>query len=539
MFKTFILSFKIRLIYVINNFVYSLKQLPVIGKDIPSECYSSDPLKILGLIFAILKEIFWEIIAKKTAYFFTFLILIPSAMQTIILGKEDNLKVAGFAITFILLSLIGGLINNEMFKTSKDKYYAIFTMRINAKNYTISNYIYYLIKVLISFVLLFLIFNKYIIDNIPTYVLLLLPFIMVNIKLICANIRLKYFKRTKNPVFIKSAEFIKNLIITIAFVGAYGFTLIGVQLSTLGLLIIFVLSLILGVISFIQILKFDNYRMMYKKIFAEENKVKIDLKDLKQGTKESMLKQIKQEDVEINSDKTGYAFFNELFVKRHRGLLEKKAKIQTIILLIIALVVLIATQIPMFEQFKQAVNKGILISFPFMAYLMFFLNNGTIVTQAMFMNCDHSMLTYKFYRKPNVILGLFKERLKTLISIDIVPAFVIAVSLPILLFATGGSDNYFNYILLFVATISMSIFFSTHYLVIYYLIQPYNKESEMKSSTYRIIVALTYIIFYSLMKLKLPTILFGSIITIAAILYVFISLTLVYKFAPKTFKIRK
>lgn len=539
MFKTFILSFKIRLIYVINNFVYSLKQLPVIGKDIPSECYSSDPLKILGLIFAILKEIFWEIIAKKTVYFFVFLILIPSTLQTIVLGKEDNLKVTGFAITFILLSIIGGLINNEMFKTSKDKYYSIFTMRINAKNYTISNYIYNLIKVLIPFILLILIFKANIIDNIPTYLLLLLPFIMINIKLICANIRLKYFKKTKNPSFIKFAEFIKNLIISVAFIGAYVLPIMGVQLSTIGLLIIFVVSLILGAISFIQIYKFDNYRMMYKKIYAEENNIKIDLKDLNSATKESMLKQIKEDAVEINNDKTGYAFFNELFVKRHRGLLEKKAKIQTTILLIIAFIVLIATQIPMLEQFKEAVNKGILISFPFMAYFMFFLNNGTVITQAMFMNCDHSMLTYKFYRKPKVILGLFKERLKTLIKINIVPAFVIAVSLPVILFASGGTDNYLNYILLFVATISMSIFFSTHYLVIYYLIQPYNKESEMKSSTYRIIVTFTYIIFYSLMKLKLPTILFGSIITIAAILYVFISLTLVYKFAPKTFKIRK
>ena len=92
---------------------------------------------------------------------------------------------------------------------------------------------------------------------------------------------------------------------------------------------------------------------------------------------------------------------------------------------------------------------------------MYMLNRGTAYTQAMFMNCDHSMLTYRIFRTPKVILGLFKERLKTLMIYNMVPALVIAVCLPTLLFITGGTDNIMNYGVLFISIIYEYIFLSS------------------------------------------------------------------------------
>ena len=154
------------------------------------------------------------------------------------------------------------------------------------------------------------------------------------------------------------------------------------------------------------------------------------------------------------------------------------------------------------------------------------------------MNCDHSLLTYRFYRTPSVILGMFKERLKTLISINLLPASIIAIGLPLLLFLTGGTDNYFNYIILFISIIAMSIFFSIHYLVMYYLLQPYTVNTEIKSSTYRVVQALTYFICYYMINLRLPTFYFGLLMTLFCIIYSIIALILAYKLAPKTFKLR-
>ena len=169
---------------------------------------------------------------------------------------------------------------------------------------------------------------------------------------------------------------------------------------------------------------------------------------------------------------------------------------------------------------------------------MYILNRGTTVTQAMFMNCDHSMLTYRIYRTPKVILGVFKERLKTLILINLVPALLIGIGLSFLLYITGGTDNNLNYIILFISIIAMSIFFSVHYLVMYYLLQPYNANTEMKSSTYSIVQGITYFVCYFFIGKQLSTFYFGLATIIFSILYCFISLIIIYKKAPKTFKLR-
>ena len=78
--------------------------------------------------------------------------------------------------------------------------------------------------------------------------------------------------------------------------------------------------------------------------------------------------------------------------------------------------------------------------------------------------------------------------------INLVPAVVIGLGLVILLFSTGGTDNPLNYIVTFVSMVALSIFFSVHYLMLYYLLQPYNAGTEMKSGTYQLIVWVTYIV---------------------------------------------
>ena len=124
---------------------------------------------------------------------------------------------------------------------------------------------------------------------------------------------------------------------------------------------------------------------------------------------------------------------------------------------------------------------------PYFVFIMYAINRGTNFTQALFMNCDHSLLTYSFYKQPNFILRLFQIRLREIMKINAVPALVIGGGLALILFVTGGTDNPLNYVVLVVSIICMSMFFSIHYLTIYYLLQPYNAGTELKSGTYRIV----------------------------------------------------
>ncbi len=169
---------------------------------------------------------------------------------------------------------------------------------------------------------------------------------------------------------------------------------------------------------------------------------------------------------------------------------------------------------------------------------MYLINRGKVITQAMFLNCDHSMLTYRFYRQPKAILTLFVERLKYVVAINLMPALVIAAGLPLLLYITGGTAQPLNYVVLFVSIIAMSVFFSVHNMVLYYLLQPYNVNLESKSATYGVVNWITYVICYSAIQFQLPTLAFGAAISAFCILYAVIAFILTYRLAPKTFKLR-
>ena len=274
---------------------------------------------------------------------------------------------------------------------------------------------------------------------------------------------------------------------------------------------------------------------MYKQILTIDNIYEVESKKKSTPVKENIRNQIEY-DSEFLSNKTGFAYFHDLFVKRHSKILTKAVKLQAIVIAILLLIAIILVTLS--SKISGNINNMMLTYLPYFVFVMYLLNRGTTLTQAMFMNCDYSMLTYRMYRTPKVVLGLFKQRLKTLIKINLVPAIIIAIGLPLLLYLTGGTDNILNYIVLFTTIISMSIFFSVHYLVMYYLLQPYNVATEMKNSTFELVQKSTYVICYFMTEIKLPTIPFGIVITTFSILYCLISLILAYKLAPKTFKLR-
>ena len=239
-------------------------------------------------------------------------------------------------------------------------------------------------------------------------------------------------------------------------------------------------------------------------------------------------------DTSITSKRNGFEFLNELFIKRHKKILwNSTKKISYICTFLIAAVLLILYMSP---GIKPVFNKIVMEYLPYFVFIMYAINRGTNFTQALFMNCDHCLLTYSFYKQPNCILKLFQIRLREIINA--VPALVIGLGLALILFASGGTDNSLNYGVLIVSILSMSLFFSIHYLTIYYLLQPYNAATELKSGTYRIITSITYFVCFAMMQLRMPVLLFGIMAIVFCALYSIIASFLVYRFAPKTFKIR-
>lgn len=93
--------------------------------------------------------------------------------------------------------------------------------------------------------------------------------------------------------------------------------------------------------------------------------------------------------------------------------------------------------------------------------------------------------------------------------------------------------------IVFICIIATSIFFSIHYLTCYYLLQPYNSMTETKSSTYNVIMSLTYLICFAFIYLRMNAFVFGLIMIAFCVIYIIIASILVYRYASKTFRLRQ
>ena len=524
MIETFITSFKLQNTYRTNSIIYSLKQLPLIKRILPNSLYKNRGLKIFASIISIL----WEIINIFIGKILYILLMTFMALTWYHTNQADT-----FIHLFVFLTLAGGVLNTYMLNPTKDKYYAIILMNIDARKYGLSNYYYQLIKLVVGFLPFTILFGM--IAGVPLWIQIALPFFVLAIKLIVMNYSIYDFKKTNKASNENiPTKFVWGFV-AVCLVLSYGLPAMNIVITQGIFLYVFIISIILGIYSLIKIHNFKDYRKMYKQVLTESNVYMQERNTGTQAMKNTSLKQIELDRNYISS-KSGFAYFHDLFVKRHRKILTKAVKKQSVIILGIFIAVIFGIQ--MNDEFKSRINKILMIYLPYFVFIMYCINRSSSVTQAMFMNCDHSMLTYRIYRTPKVILGIFKERLKTLITINLIPATLIGLGLALILFLSGGTNNQLNYVVLFVSIISMSIFFSVHYLVMYYLLQPYNVSTEIKSSTYKTVQAITYFVCYFMIQIKLPTFSFGISMIAFSIVYCFISLIVAYKYAPKTFKLR-
>ena len=301
-----------------------------------------------------------------------------------------------------------------MLNPTKDKYYAIILMNINVKEYGLSNYYYQLIKLVVGFLPFTILFGWML--GVPLWIQILLPFFILAVKLIVMNYLIYKYKKTNK---IANENLPTKIVWSLL---TYGLPFLGITINSTIFLCISVIAILLGIYSLIKIHNFKDYRKMYKQILTESNVYIQEKANGTQAMKDNSLKQIEL-DTKYTSNKTGFAYFHDLFVKRHKKILTEAVKKQSVVILVIITAMIIG--ITMNENFKTKTNEILLVYLPYFVFIMYLINRSSSVTQAMFMNCDHSMLTYRIYRTPKVILGIFKERLKTLITINLLPAVLI------------------------------------------------------------------------------------------------------------------
>lgn len=522
MLSTLRISFSLKNTYRVNGILYSLKQIPLLKRLLPATLYQVRGLKI----FANILSFFWELVTiflYKWLYFFTMVVGIG-------LLYEKAAPGAAFLHILLFLTLAGAYLNTGIFNPTRDKYYAMILLRMNARQYTLVNYGYTLLKVVVGFLPCTLLFGLS--RGIPLWLCLLLPFSVAGAKMVVTAYSLRDYEKYGRVPNENKLEKLSWILTGVLLVLAYVPPALGYVLPLPASAALFLVWIPLGLFSLRQILSFPYYRELSQELLSQ---VPTQIDTMKNAAKTASEKSITA-DTSITSQKDGFSYLNELFIKRHQKILWRST------LRIAGVCAVLVCGIQMFMVIQPAVkadiNQMIMTWLPYFAFIMYMLNRGTGFTRALFMNCDHSLLTYSFFKRPDFVLKLFKIRLWEIMKINAVPALVIGGGLCLTLYVSGGTTNPLDYAVLLVSILAMSLFFSIHYLTIYYLLQPYTSGTEMKSGTYRIVMILTYIACYAMMNLRLPIPVFGGACIAFCILYSIVACILVYKFAPQTFRLR-
>ena len=392
------------------------------------------------------------------------------------------------------------------------------------------NYGYSILKVIIGFLPFSILFG--IMRDVPLWFCILIPFSVAGLKLAVAAYSLWDYERSG---FVYNENKIrKHLWIFAAVLLAIAYVLpaAGIVLPAPVSIAVMLLFIPSGILGIRKIVSFGYYREVNQELLSQVTNQMDAVKQVARTASDNSI----STDASITSRRSGFEYLNELFIKRHRKILWKSTIRIAAICFVLSCVAVIALYLV--PEARKDINEMMLIWLPYFTFIMYAINRGTGFTKALFMNCDHSLLTYSFYKQPACILKLFRIRLREIMKVNALPAIVIGAGLSAILYVSGGTDNPLNYAVLFISILCMSMFFSIHYLTIYYLLQPYNAGTEIKSGMYQIIMSATYLVCFGLMQVRLPILVFGIACIAFCIVYSAVACVLVYRLAPKTFRLR-
>lgn len=521
--KTLRISFALKNTYRVNSILYSIKQIPILKKILPDALYGVQGLKIFAYVVAIL----WEV---GTVFIGKLLYLAGMIIGMMNLYSDAIERQGLFMHMLLFLTVLGAFLNTYIFNPTKDKYYALILMRMDARAYTLVEYTYAILKVIIGFLPFAVIFGMS--AGLPLWQCLLIPFFVAGCKMIRAAYALWRYEKTGTATNENLPGKIGWILVFVLLAAAYGLPAVGIvvhQAVSVGIMAFVIAG---GLVSVWKIRSFVPYRDMYQEILVQA----MNQMDAVKKIAIDQNRKIISADTKITSNRRGFEYLNELFIKRHQKILWKSARKTAAICLAVVLGFALALYLK--PGSKALVNRILLTYLPYFVFIMYAINRGTGFTRALFMNCDHSLLTYSFYKQPRLVLKLFQIRLREIIKINLLPALVIGGGMTFLLYLSGGTEDPVNYAVIFVSILCMGTFFSVHYLTIYYLLQPYNAGTEVKSATYQIVLTVTYLVCFFMMQVKMPTLIFGIMCIGFCVLYFIVASVLVYRLAPKTFRLR-
>ena len=526
----------------INEILHGIRSLPFFGKYISERIYGIRVFKILAMIISVHVEIF-KVFAGKIALF-----LVLFFGSGAVGSMSDSLQKTVYLYGFLLVCLIATFIFN-VFRTAQETEYGVFLMGMDAKTYVIARLVYKCFGVVVGYTLFGI--PSALLAGVDWYLAILLPVAGVGFRVMPLGLEMaiyaakqsagKRFNKKGVPVSIEGNIGLNVSLVSILIIaGMIVAPLVAMNNPFPILAAVYVVSVIM-VLPGILLIKRFPYGLYRTALFAERTRIQITKKEeykKNHGYKRATI----DNNTEVKTRLKGYAYLNELFEKRHGKLLWGRL-IWTIIGTGVAIAlasVLLRAEIKNSADIKAESVLRFVFTYHSGLFTMILLliNSGASMSHAMFSSCDSTMLTYGFYKKPEALRKMFRLRTLSVIKYNAIPALMIGIFSIVVIALTGGEEYPFHYLSTLLMILIALVFFSIRHLTIYYLIQPYTSDFMIKSKLYVFLSLLLGTVFFIIIFIRSYAWVLAVIGGITTIGYYIVSNVLVYKFGPKTFRVK-
>ncbi|MDH6364970.1 hypothetical protein M2139_001971 [Enterococcus sp. PF1-24] len=538
------LFFRYRINKKINGFFYFLRKIPGLKNLITADIFAAYEFKQAFAILATLVSFLMAFVKKILVLVFTVGLHIL-AVWRFDEGRNFSEAVQEFLpgslmLWFMLVAIMGGFGNQFWAILPKEMIAFYQEFLLSKKHFILGQRFVEVWKQGLFYLPAALIYGAIIGKPLHMMIFIFFSYVTANFlfMLLGNSLQLAFVKK---PAFRWLTGIIFYVITTAAVIACYWFLPDGINNQLLLQPLVLLLLILLSVVVFYLVW---NYRRNQEYIdlavsrsaftySKSETTKRNNAQYIGQGIK--MQKHLTLTHNERVEKLSGNDYLNALLFSRYRGAFNQRLKYIGIGFAVTALIIVGVGILDGWQFLTEEITSRLM---PSLFLIMYFLSFGKEIVQMIFVNCDVSMLYYPFYREPRTILKGFGYRLRQIFyynSIIIVGIF----GLFLLLHVANGfylSLSFFAVLLLLL--VSLTFLFSFHELFIYYLLQPFTDDLEVQNPAYKVIAGIFYGFAYGNMQIKTAGTIYLVIVSVVSLLYVAIGLVVIYRVAPKTFKIR-
>ena len=172
-----------------------------------------------------------------------------------------------FPQIYLFLALLGAFSNTFLFNPTKEKYYAVILMRMNARSYALANYAYDMAKYLVGQLTAMMVLGG--LASVPLWLCALAPLFAAGCKVTVAAYTLHDYEKTGKATSENKLGKLDWVAIGMLLIAAYVPVPLGWFLPQAALAGIFLAGILIGALSLRKVLTFREYRALYQKLLTE------------------------------------------------------------------------------------------------------------------------------------------------------------------------------------------------------------------------------------------------------------------------------